>query len=645
MMKRIYSLSRYWGLAISIIMIISILHIITTPIHTYSQITNQYVWGYPGVGRGNLNPFTATGVDSVIAGILYSTSLVWMAPNTTLIPWAAYKWEFKQVSQNLTELYFYIRDNAVWSDGSPITADDYVFTWKSIYLPFNKTLDPFGIWRYVVSVEKISDKVLKFTLARNNSFIFAVVSGRIAVPAKIWGPLVANMTESDFAKLVVDPKSDLLKVTSGPFTLEFYDPNSQAVLKAFKQFFMGSPHIDRFVIKFYESTQALIPAIIKGDIDSAYFSPTDVPTVKGVPGITVEPMPWSNNVFYLWTNNQVYPTSLPEFRIALSLAINRVNLASRAGGGYGIPRYNFFPPIADSWVNPSVNGTNTQYDPNKANQILDSLGFKKGSDGIRVTPNGTRLSFELAVPSISDWLVAAQLIASDLKNIGVEVNIRLVAIPTYVDIRSKGAFIIFFGSRIYSVYSVYDPVSYILYPVFDSKSTAPIGSSTPGTNWARVIDPNLDQLIESAMNTDDPSEYKNYVMKIQELLHTNMYIIPLYSIYDIKVYRSDRIEGIQTGLQTLDTLLSVRVKGAQIQTTQLPQATTIVQTAMVTTQAPATVTQTGSQTTVATIITIYATPTPTAQPQQGLGSLEIAAIVAVVIIVVAVVAALLLRRK
>ncbi|MEM4799381.1 MAG: hypothetical protein QW713_05130, partial [Sulfolobales archaeon] len=70
-------------------------------------------------------------------------------------------------------------------------------------------------------------------------------------------------------------------------------------------------------------------------------------------------------------------------------------------------------------------------------------------------------------------------------------------------------------------------------------------------------------LIDQAMQTDDPVIYKRAIDEIQEYLHETMPIIPLYSIYDIKVYRADRIEGIQTGLQTVDTLLSIKVISAE----------------------------------------------------------------------------------
>lgn len=597
---------------------------------------SDYIWGYPGTARGNLNPFTSVGVDSVVTGILFSTSLVYIAPNGSIIPWAAKSWEFKRAN-NYTEVYFYIRENAIWSDGSPLRADDYVFTWNRIYMPFNKTLDPLGLSKYVLSVEKAGDRVVKFIIARNNTLIFTVIGGRIAVPQSSWAQIVSNITEADFSKLVLKPGDLGLRITLGPFALEYYDPQTEIVLKANKDFFMGSPKIEMFRIKLYQSTQALIPAIIKGEIDSCYFSPTDVPTVQGVPGVSVEPMPWSNNIFYLWTNNMIYPTNISSFRIALSMAINREVLAQRAGGGFGIARYNFIPPVAESeWLNREVNGTNTKYDPDMANKILDSLGFIKGPDGIRVDKNGRRLSFELAVPSISDWLTAAQLIASDLQRIGIEVNIRLVALPTYVDIRNRGAFTIFFGSRIYSLSMLYDPASFLFHPVFHSNSTSDIGTPTPGTNWARVRIQAIDDLIDNALKTDNPLEYRDYIMKIQDVLHREMTIIPLYSIYDIKVYRSDRVQGIQTGLQTQDTLLSVSKKLSQEQTrAQTPVITQII-----------TIT-TGSVTTA--VVTTVATQSPAVTSAQAgqPAYMDILLVMAIAIAALVIIGALLAlgRRK
>jgi len=203
---------------------------------------NEYVWGYPGTGRGNLNPFIATGIDSVVSGLLYSTNLIWIAPDGSIVPWLAYKWEFISNANNTTTIVFHLK-NAKWTDGSSVTANDFVFTWNKLYLPFNATLDPFKIWKNVVSVQKDSDSVFKVIVNRNNTFIFSVIAGRIAVPSKVWAPVIANMSQSDFSKFIIKPNDKILNVTCGPFTLEYYDPQTEIVLKANVNFFMGAPHI------------------------------------------------------------------------------------------------------------------------------------------------------------------------------------------------------------------------------------------------------------------------------------------------------------------------------------------------------------------------------------------------------------------
>src|SRR5690606_7026975 len=95
----------------------------------------------------------------------------------------------------------------------------------------------------------------------------------------------------------------------------------------------------------------------------------------------------------------------------------------------------------DKWAKPDVlpDKTWVNHDPAKANALLDEAGLKKGPDGIRQTPDGKRLSFDVnVVAGWSDWISAVQLMVRDFKAVGVEAQMKTLGFSAWFDALQRG---------------------------------------------------------------------------------------------------------------------------------------------------------------------------------------------------------------
>src|SRR6185295_20174220 len=119
-----------------------------------------------------------------------------------------------------------------------------------------------------------------------------------------------------------------------------------------------------------------------------------------------------------------------------------------------------------------------------------AAGCVRGDDGVRRTPDGHPLDFEIEVVSgWSDWVRASQLIARDLGAIGVRAHVQVYEFGAWMSRLQEGSFALSVG------YSLDGPTPYRFYRwMMGSETVRPLGQLTPG-NWHRFGDDAADQLL------------------------------------------------------------------------------------------------------------------------------------------------------
>ncbi len=309
-----------------------------------------------------------------------------------------------------------IRSGVKWQDGVPLTAKDVKFTYEYFFKTEN------GLYShhvndqpYVSKIALVGPSTVRFTCRSACPTFNIDPGGHIPIiPEHIWKNIANPMTDP---RAVKD-----LPIGSGPYRVVKHTPDQLYRLKANPNYFEGKPLVDEIDMPIIKDTSAMFLALRSGQIDAA--SPPAPPeALSGLEaaGLKVVDMTdYNSNQIFL--NNQRYPFTLRGFRKALNLATDTASITHTLLGAKGKPGVESFLAPDSPYVNPSLHHV---YDPHKAMRLLDRLNFK--GNGIRKTPNGKPLDFELLVPSGDASAVrAGELLAAQLMKVGVKLKVSPV---------------------------------------------------------------------------------------------------------------------------------------------------------------------------------------------------------------------------
>lgn len=218
-----------------------------------------------------------------------------------------------------------LSENLSWSDGTPITANDFVFTFETV-----RALELGGSWAdsYPASIESVhadSDQLLRieFTERPNLSLWPHGVGLAPVMPAHVWAPLVKGTNAKGLYAM-----SGRADVSGGPLTLTAVT-DSVVISRANPGYpEAGIPDVVRYDV--YEDEEAMIAAVAAGEVDTL-LTPKGVTreqleAIEGQSAVSVVESP-ANGVRYLGFNLSREPMSAPEFRTSLALLLDREGLA------------------------------------------------------------------------------------------------------------------------------------------------------------------------------------------------------------------------------------------------------------------------------------------------------------------------------
>jgi peptide/nickel transport system substrate-binding protein len=208
----------------------------------------------------------------------------------------------------------------------------------------------------------------------------------------------------------------------------------------------------------------------------------------------------------------------------MSLAIDRQQLDNVGESGYEPAAHpsGLVLPAQQKYLSPNYANASFTVDTGKANQLLQSAGFTKGSDGIYVDKNGKKLAFNLdVVTGWTDWVTDCQIMASSLKAIGMNVSVNAISYNAYYSALQLGTF-----DTAISWTTAGPTPFFLLNALLNSKETAPLGQTAP-TNWERWNDPTTDNLLEQYASSADPTVQTQALYGLQKIMVEQMPSIPL----------------------------------------------------------------------------------------------------------------------
>lgn len=492
---------------------------------------------------------------SVIMGPMFSP-LVEMHPVTNEIkPALAKSWI---VSADGKEVTFRLRE-AYWSDGTPITADDVVFTFQ--YFVMNQYARGNSIARFTIPDEKgvnkmiewvkIDDKTVKAILPSPYGAFFTVLSHVYIYPKHKLEPLIDKNDLGSVNKVWLSNTDPKEIVVNGPFKPVQLITDQKLVLERNPYFWkvdrFGNrlPYFDRVEYLIIRDAEIRLAKFMAGEIDFMAISSRDFPMLKEqeLTGKTpyvvyaTQPTQATPSPIHISFNFDVDDPELRdlfrklEFREAMEYALNRERIIDEVFAGLAIPDAGLILPSNKAFYNPKVEELLRPYDLKKANELLDKIGLtKRDKEGYRLFPSGRRVEFNLLVQnSPKEYQDVAVIFAEDLKKIGIKVNLQILDASLVGQMFGASNFqagIRAFGNQpdLQLRKAIWQPgtqLYYWHYSTMDKTKTPPQPVFEEMLDWEKRIW----ELFEKAQIEMDPAKRKAYYDEVQELYHTYLPVI------------------------------------------------------------------------------------------------------------------------
>lgn len=435
-----------------------------------------------------INPLLAiSDADNDLSALSYA-GLMGVSNAGSLMPVLAESYEMSPDGKTYT---FTLRDNALFSDGRPVTAQDVVFTIQKAQDPGLKS-PRYADWAGV-SVSAIDSRTVQFSLSKPYAPFLGLTTIGI-LPERLWKN-VAN-EQFPFSTLQVSP------VGAGPFVVSKVTRDASGLvssvhLVANKYYAPGRPYLDAIHFKFYSRNEDLADAVRNGDVESAY----------DVVHQSVLTAPYAR-VFGVFFNSTEKPVlARLEVRKALSLALDREYITNSVLGGYATPVIGPVPPgdtvkptPVPQFENPTAeaarileasgwayNGTSRVWENTKAKQTLDRITIRTSN-----------------VPELKN---VASAVKTDWEKLGITVTVELYELGdlSQAVIRPREYEALLYGMVIGRDQD--------LYAFWSSQER-----NSPGLNIALYANKTVDTLLEDARSSTSVETRTNNLQKIEDII-------------------------------------------------------------------------------------------------------------------------------
>jgi peptide/nickel transport system substrate-binding protein len=373
------------------------------------------------------NPFLAFEQGEIDTIDMIYPTLTFGREDNSPGPWLATSWS---TSKDKLTWTFHLRTGLKWSDGKPLTAADAAWTYNLIL--HNKTAATANgsLVTNFKSVTAPNPGTLQITTKKPQANMLNAVQQIAIVPEHIWQAHVKGLGNYTNTQTPV--------VGYGPFQFTGYQPGQSVTLSANPSWWGGEPKYHKLILNYYANSSGAAAALRNGEVDSSYnITNTEWKSLRSAPGMkTYQTL--TNDWIAVEVNGDAHTRTGqhigngnpllhdPAIRRAIALGINRSILVQKVAGGAGVVSGSYLTPAFPQWYWQPPKSQAQNYDPAKANALLDQAGYPKGNDGYRVDKRtGKQLSFRLGIhsESASDAQTANYLVGW-MKSIGIKLTVQ-----------------------------------------------------------------------------------------------------------------------------------------------------------------------------------------------------------------------------
>lgn len=418
----------------------------------------------------------------------------------------------------------HIDDAATWSDGTPVTADDVVYTALRLASPvIGNTAMMYYVFEGVGDdgfveegaesidgIQKVDDKTVQFTTKEEmpiTTFENSYARYLLTLPKHV----IEQYSEEELSTADWFNHPD---VVSGPFIVTDFDVDHYISYEANKDYWKGAPKIDKLNIKIVDGSQ-LYAGLQSGEIDITQQTMSDIPqedyeSVEALDNVDViYGSPVTNQSVFIQTKN------VPDVKVrqAMLYAIDRQQILEELLNGHG-EIVDGFLSSASPFYDDSL--TPVSYDPEKAKALLEEAGWD-GSQTIRFYVNS----------GDSTFVNAASIIAAEWAAVGIKAEIQTVDFATLMSVAGTEDYDVLAVQYTYAPVDPYPDVAWLL------------GGEG---SWTGYSDDTLNDALTKSQLTSDPEETKELFSVVDKKVQED---VPMFSAYVISAQGavSKRITG------------------------------------------------------------------------------------------------------
>jgi peptide/nickel transport system substrate-binding protein len=506
-----------------------------------------------------LNPHFATGTKDQDGSRVFYEPLASFDPDGNLSPTLAAEIPSVQnggVAKDGRSVTWKLKKGVVWHDGKPFTADDVVFNYEYVIDPGTAAVT-IGSYRDLEKVEKIDSHTVKLTFKKPTPFwadAFCGVRGMI-IPKHVFEPFKSGKSR--------EAPANLKPVGTGPFRIVDFKPGDMIRGELNPSYHIPNrPFFDTMEVKGGGDAISAARAVIQtGEYDYAWNMQVEDEILKRLEagGKGRADIVTGGNIEHIqinftdpWTEvdgeRSSAKTKHPLFsdvavRQALSVLVDRASVQEQIYGRTGIATGNFLN-APSKFVSKN---TKWEFNVDKANQILDAAGWKRGADGIRAK-DGKKLKLVYQTSVNAPRQKNQQIVKQACAKVGIDLELKSVVASVYFssDAANPDTYAHFYTDIQMYTTTMTSPDPGFFMNQFTSIETASKANKWTGRNITRWHSEEYDKAHAASETELDPVKRAALFIKMNDLVIQNGVVIPV--VFRPRVAAiSKKLNAVQSG--------------------------------------------------------------------------------------------------
>jgi len=488
-----------------------------------------------------LNPHFANGTKDQDACRIFYEPLASYDPDGNVIPVLAAETPSVQngaVAKDGMSVTWKLKKNVVWHDGKPFTADDVVFNWEYVMDPATAAVT-IGPYRDIVRIDKLDSHTVKIVFKSPTPFWSAPFCGAangVIIPKHLFQAFKGDKSR--------EAPTNLKPVGTGPYKFVDFKPGDIVRGELNPNYHVPNrPFFDQVEMKGGGDAIGAARAVIQtGEYDYAWNMQVEDEILKRleqggkgradiVSGGNIEHIqvnttdPWTEVEGERSSAKTKHPTlSDPAVRQALNLLVDRGSVQEEIYGRTGIATANFVN-APSRFVSKN---TKWEFSVDKANQILESAGWKRGGDGVRAK-DGKKLKFVYQTSINNPRQKTQQIVKQACAKAGIELELKAVTANVFFssDPANPDTYSHFYTDLQMYTTTMTQPDPQRFMDQFASWEVAAKDNKFALTNKTRWRNEEYDKTWKAAETEMDPVKRAALFVKMNDLVIQNVVVIPV----------------------------------------------------------------------------------------------------------------------